>query len=183
VKIASQRLPSSPPQNRWALPDCCGEKGRPFRITNLQISFSATALISHPYKTLGCRPSCRSIFATRCCALSANPLFPNACRLLFSLGSLFRTPFLCFQSLVASFRKYPGGGGTRATTILGCPPTISPRSPIPTKVGPMTSRFRCLCKPSSCSNRLQLRTSNSYSPKWSIIPAPESPARPRGRFV
>src|SRR5882757_2922962 len=35
-----------------------------------------------------------------------------ACRLLNSLASLFSTPFLCFQSLAASFRKTPGVWGT-----------------------------------------------------------------------
>ena len=37
-------------------------------------------------------------------------VFSCVCRLLFSLGSLFHIPFLCFQELAASFVKMPGWG-------------------------------------------------------------------------
>src|SRR5258707_15411038 len=47
-----------------------------------------------------------------------NLMFSAVCRLLFTLSlegqslcALFRTPFLCFQQLAASFTKTPGGGG------------------------------------------------------------------------
>src|SRR5260370_2881235 len=44
--------------------------------------------------------------------------FSSACRLLVSLGSLFRTHFFCFHQLAASFCKTPGGRGTSAQLCL-----------------------------------------------------------------
>src|ERR1700737_2322948 len=38
----------------------------------------------------------------------ANPILSAACRLLFSLASLFRAPVLCFQQLADSFPKNRG---------------------------------------------------------------------------
>jgi hypothetical protein len=43
-------------------------------------------------------------------ASAATRLFSMAYRLLDSLASLFRVPFLCFQQLADSFGKIPGGG-------------------------------------------------------------------------
>ena len=39
---------------------------------------------------------------------------------LVSLCTLFRTPFLCFQSFVASFAKTPGGGGHFTAILVTC---------------------------------------------------------------
>ena len=50
-------------------------------------------------------PLQRPVHATR--------LLSEVCALLFSLASLFRIRFLCFQSLAASFRKTPGVWSTR----------------------------------------------------------------------
>src|SRR5258708_611682 len=49
----------------------------------------------------------------------ANLMFSAVCRLLKSLCSLFRPPFLCFQQLATSFTKTPGGGGGRLQVRTG----------------------------------------------------------------
>ena len=41
-------------------------------------------------------------------------LISSACGLFFSLGSLFRTPILCFQSFANSFAKHRGCGYLRS---------------------------------------------------------------------
>ena len=52
----------------------------------------------------------------------ANPIFSAACRLLFSLGSLFRSRVVCFQYLTASFCKIPGVGVSESVWQLAFMP-------------------------------------------------------------
>src|SRR4029077_14734858 len=59
------------------------------------------------------------------------------------------------------------------------PPTYRPKS----SDGPMPSQPTPRCQPCSKWSRLQIRASIPFGPKWSIIPAPVSPARLRGRSV
>jgi hypothetical protein len=56
-------------------------------------------------------------------------------------------------------------------------------SPPQSSSGPMTSKPTLLCKPPVEYLHFPLRTSSPYSPKWSIIPAPASATRLRGRSV
>jgi hypothetical protein len=206
VKIASQPLRFAPLPNLCALRALCGESPHPFRITNLQIPLPArpqssififitfiqlkipshaTPLFSHLYKAPGCHSphievkfslgllwcACQLLYFQKLAASSA--LLPPFCAL---------PPFV-FNRLRPLLPKYPGGGVRTGTATFGCPPTISPRFSIAIKVTQMTSQSECFPKPSASSVRLQLRTSIPACPKWSIIPAPVSPARLRGRSV
>ncbi len=80
----------------------------------LQIPFPATPFISHPYKPTGCHPSdARSrkvVFAHVSQSLCGKSHHFSRLQPL-SLASLFRTPFLCFQQVTASFPKNRGVGG------------------------------------------------------------------------
>jgi len=61
--------------------------------------------------------------STPCLGASvANPAFSAACRLLFSLGSLFRSRVVCFQYLTASFCKIPGVGVSESVWQLAFMP-------------------------------------------------------------
>ena len=190
MKIAFQLLPSSPALNFCAVRDLCGEFLCPFRITHLQIPLPATPLISHPSKSLGGVLILASRFSpcAQCLAVLrrasvASPFFPATCRLLCISLPSFPSSLPVFSIVCSLFSQNIRGGGTCGTAISGCPPTTSPRSSIATKVGPMTSKPAFLVKPSLGSRHLHLRAPIPFPPKWSIIPAPVSAVRLRGRSV
>jgi hypothetical protein len=54
------------------------------------------------------RSLCSALSALCVAPLPASHVFSTTCRLLVSLASLFRAPFLCFQQLAASFAKNRG---------------------------------------------------------------------------
>jgi hypothetical protein len=80
-------------------------------------SYSYKSLLPQPLylhihtKPPGCGRVSAPYLATRHSPLATFPVFSSACRLLVSLGSLFRPRSLCFQYVAASFRKMPGWGG------------------------------------------------------------------------
>ena len=80
----------------------------------LQIPFPATPFISHPYKTTGCHPSgarSRKVVSASVSQCLCGKSHPFSSSQPLSLASLFRTPFLCFQQVTASFPKNRGVGG------------------------------------------------------------------------
>jgi hypothetical protein len=84
-----------------------------FVFISLQTPFPATPLLSHSYETLGVSPrgvSTRRSSSPCLHAFAAKLLFSVACRLLFSLASLFSPRSLYYQALTASFAQTPGGG-------------------------------------------------------------------------
>ena len=91
---------------------------RAFVFLTLRISFPAIPLFSHPYKTprgWGCI-SVR-LFTSRG-SRGTSHAFSFGCRLLFSLGSLFRIRFLCFQGWQPLF---PKTGGTSQSPLMDAP--------------------------------------------------------------
>jgi len=203
VKIASQRLHFSPLPNPCALRALCGESLHPFRITHLQIPFLATPFLSHPCKTPGVSPFVGSVVRTQCplrCAVSCNSFVVRSLQPLTALLALFfaLSPFV-FNHFQPLFPKCRGGGvgipnactghpggvppskvGRPFLAVLRRPPTNPPSQP---NGGPMTSKPTLPSNPPSEYLHFPLRTSNPCSPKWSIIPAPASATRLRGRSV
>ena len=202
MKIASQRLRLFLPPILGVARALCGESLLPFRIRNLQIPLPATPFLSHPCKTPGVSPSLLFVFRTQCLCVAlflATLLLPAACSLLNSLGSLFATPVVCFQCFTASFAKMRGWGG-HPECLCGTPGWGVPRSKVgqpflavlrrspdnpPSKPngGPMPAKPALPSNPPSECLHLPLRTPIPCSPKWSIIPAPASATRLRGRSV
>ena len=124
----------------------------------------------------------RSSWAQNSISNSLIPLFSWLWRLL---ALFFHLASFVFNRLQPLFRKQPGWGGAQPPA----PPT-SPRSNISIPLGgPMTANSAPLAQPGhqeAVGHRMAaphrpLRTSNPNSPKWSIIPAPVSPTRLRGR--
>jgi hypothetical protein len=177
VKIASQQLPAFVPLNLWALRVRYDRFLRPFRFIDLQIPFPATPFFLHACKTLGGVTLCAPNSVPFCVELLC---FEQIAHSLSLFALFFSLPRFVFNHLRALFAKHPGGG-VLWTAENGCPPTISPQHLIAITAGPMTQPSKPLPKPSSLS--LTRSSSILASPKWSIIPAPDSPARLRGRFA
>src|SRR5229473_365220 len=70
------------------------------------------------------KPKLSTAFSVRSVPLWQIHLFQELAASLSSLCTLFRTRFLCFQSLAASFSKTPGWGGVPRLlpTAFGFPP-------------------------------------------------------------
>jgi hypothetical protein len=191
VKIARQPLCFSTPLNLGTLGAHCGESLRPFRIKNLQIPLPATPFLSHPCKTPGVSPSVLPLwsgFCALCVALFLAPLlFSTAYSLLpLSLPSFSHLHPL-FSIISSLFSQNTRGGGYPPSKV-GQPFLAvlqrSPNNPPPQSTGgPMPSKPALPSNPPLEYLHFPLRTSNSYSPKWSIIPAPVSATRLRGRSV
>jgi hypothetical protein len=196
VKIASQRLPAFPPLKPCALRALCCEFLRPFRIITLRIAFPVTPLFSQPSALPGGVTLCglrgpNSVLSVLCFFFQLFCCQSIAASCL-SLCPLFRPPALCFQSFPASFPKIPRVGGTPSKwdshfslpaaggAVLRRSPNNPPSQP---NGGPMTPTPALPSNPSLEHLNLPLRTSNPCSPKWSIIPAPASATRLRGRSV
>jgi len=190
VKIAPERLPAFPPLNPCALRALCCEFLRPFRIITLRIAFPVTPLFSQPSALPGGVTLCglrgpdsllsvlHFFFQLFCCQSIA-----ASCT---SLCPLFRPPALCFQSFPASFPKMPGWGisPSKWDSHFWLSSDDLPNNPPPQpNGGPMTPQPALPSNPPLEYLHLPLRTSNPCSAKWSIIPAPASATRLRGRSV
>src|SRR6266446_6936488 len=84
-----------------------------FIFRHLQIPFPPTPFFPHLYKTLGvCTLSalCAPNSVPLVLRILATVLLSAACRLLFSLCSLFHSPVVYFQSFTASLPKTRGWG-------------------------------------------------------------------------
>src|ERR1700730_8682960 len=124
---------------------------RPSFLPQLRVSPSVhrflSPLFSYRYKSLSAQPSCfhihtkppgcyppASLIETSpplCLSVSvANLILSTTCRLLFSLGSLFRTPVLCFQQLAVSFPKSRGVGIPRIWNICSVASVLRPQCPL-----------------------------------------------------
>ncbi len=189
MKIAFQLLPSSPALNFCAVRDLCGEFLCPFRITHLQIPLPATPLFSHPSKSLGGVPILASRFSpcpqclpVRQAGLRGKVFFPATCRLLCISLPSFPSSLPLFSIVCSLFSQNTGVGylwDSHFWLSSDDLASIFYRN----QGGPMTSKPAFLVKPSLGSRHLHLRASIPFPPKWSIIPAPDSPARLRGRSV
>ena len=145
-------------------------------------------------------------------AVSCNSFVVSSLQPLAALFALFSAlPPFVFNHFQPLSPKHPGWGGiahpecSYGTPGAGVPPSspfratsrrpkvgqpflaVLPRSPKnsppQSSSGPMTSKPALLCKPPVEYLHFHLRTSNLYSPKWDIIPAPASATRLRGRSV
>jgi hypothetical protein len=209
VKIASQPLRSSPPPNPCALRALRGESPRPFRITDLQIplrspccAFSRNSLISSRLQPLA------PLFALFSAPLPFvfnhfQPLFPKHPGLggptprRPKVGQPF-LPVLRFQVRANSSahacgsKPEPQRGGEELLKWDShfCLHAAGGLSSDASQQSSTTNQWRTddtkTCTPSNPPSEYlhpALRTSNHCSPKWSIIPAPASATRLRGRSV
>jgi hypothetical protein len=128
-------------------------------------------------------------------AISGCPPLPSPCQLQCpnACGSKARRAGEEFsparQCWVANQHiNFPSPSGaaknsSSGTAISGCPPTISQQSSTTTKWWTDDSKTCSPIQPPLEYLHHPLRTSNPCSPKWSIIPAPASATRLRGRSV
>jgi hypothetical protein len=204
VKIASQRLPSSPHPVLCALRARRGEiiaflESRTYKsllpacpptstfilciFKHLQIPFPPTPFFPHRYKTPGCARSLHSVLRTHCPQRFCYQRVAASYSLLALFFVLLPFIFNCLQPL---FQKHRGWGYAKRVgqPFSGCPPATSSMDNYEGQGGrTMTSKPTPLHQAPLAVPYLQLRTSIAASPKWSIIPPPELPARLRGRSV
>src|ERR1700740_2402261 len=82
------------------------KKVNSFAIKQIQALFRKHPGWGYPCADLGAR----NLSALCAALLPPSHVFSAACRLLVSLGPLFRAPLVCFQQLAASFPKNRGVG-------------------------------------------------------------------------
>ncbi len=164
MKIASQRLHSSPPPNLCALRALCGESLRPFRITNLQIPLPATPFLSHPCKTPGVSPSVGSVLRTPrslCCAFSCNYFIVSSLRTLARSCALFTPSHPLFSIICRLFSKNAGVGGISVQPNCGRPPSSQSGTAI-SGCPPLPSPCQLQC-PNACGSKAR-RAGEEFSP-------------------
>ena len=166
MKIASHRLPTSRPLHLSAARAFCGESPRPFRIKNLQIPLSR--LSTHIDFYFMYFQAFTNPFSTNPFLFTSiqNPRGVHSpCAEPSDLPETPRMGIRVGQPFLAVLRRSP------------IHPTLSSCG------GAMISKPTLPCKARLAASRLRLRTSNLCGPKWSIIPAPASAARLRGRSL
>ena len=211
MKIAPQRLSFSSPPNLCALRALCGEFSAPLESQTYKSIFPQLPCFHIHAKCPGVTPlrppsavlasPCVSPIVRKSNSFNGLPALILSCRSFSHSLPLFSMACGLFLQNAgvgwASRMLLRDTGGTPRPTFDQCP--VGPKwdshfwlssddrnahDSLPSKAGPMTApSFSSHRTTSSRSTRLHLRTSNSSSPKWSIIPAPASAARLRGRTV
>ncbi len=208
MKIASQRLPLSPAPNPSALRDLSGENAPPLESQTYKSLFPPArhhrflfSLFSVSYKSLGEQLPCFHIYTkprggvslcapalrTLCCLCCPRCFVELVCsQELASSCFLFRSfPCSCrlFSMIYSLFCQNTGGGSPWDSESWPSSVDLPSIQTLPRCGGAMISNLTPRCKAPLAASRIRLRTSNLNGPKWSIIPAPASAARLRGRSV
>ena len=213
MKIASQRLSFSSPPNLCALRALCGEFSAPLESQTYKSLFPQLPCFHIHTKCPGVtplRPPLAVLASSRVSPLCRKPHPFNRLHALVLSCRSFSHSLSLFSMTCGLFLQNAGVGwasrmllrDTGGWVPLALLSTNVPSSPkwdshfwlssddrnahdsLSSKAGPMTQPSLSSDRAtSSRSTRLLPRTPNSYGPKWSIIPAPASAARLRGRTV